>query len=82
MVKAIMFHVCTSSPLDENWEERDVTLLKTAHRRSDYAAASAKQGTEYSQRYHGWRVTDFQEAQELKQLLETIDKVLVSVREQ
>lgn len=76
-----MFQVQTSSPLDDEWEDRDRVLIDTAGRPSDYAGAGQESG-KAGFREHVWFVREFDDAQEMKKQLERIPLVKITVREQ
>lgn len=71
-----MFEVICFSPLDEVWEERDEMIVKAAGRSSDFSGAGC------GQRDHGWVVSTFERAQELKKALDSIPAVHAIIREQ
>lgn len=70
-----MFEVRSFSPFDNDWQHRDTLIDAAAGRTSDAAGAG------FGQRDHYWEVESFEEAQELKNRLERIDGVTVTVRE-
>jgi len=77
-----MFMVLTTSPLDDTWEERDLTIYNIAGRKSDYNSAYASSANKgINTREHGWVVEDFKTALQLKNLLNSIQKVNATLRE-
>ncbi len=70
-----MFQVRTESPVDENWEQRNLDLIQKAGKRSDLW------GTTNKMVEHIWLVWDFDEALQLKGCLELVDGVEVFVQE-
>ena len=74
-----MFQVHAIYPLSEDWETTDDLLYKAAQRGSDQSGAGKTKAGKY--REHVWLVCEFRDAQELKMILETVDTVVVNIRE-
>jgi hypothetical protein len=72
----VAFEVLSRSPFDEDWLDRDRRIREAAGRHSDFS------GTDWSTRDHGWWVDDFTEALEMKNRLETVESLRVTIREQ
>ena len=75
-----MFDVRTTSPLDDHWEQRDELLYTLAGGKSDWS------GTEMTHdrtqvRVHGWRVSTFQEAINLRKKFAKVKTVHATVNE-
>ncbi len=75
-----MFIVTCCSPVDEEWEDRDLIIIKAASRKSDYNAAGFEKGFG-SERVHGWYVTTIGEARQLARELNKIEGVTAEWRE-
>ncbi len=75
-----MFLVITESPLDEQWEERDRRMMEATGRPPYFSGSTCYQGMR--QRDHEWHVDTFEKAQQVKEALQSVDRVTVFVREQ
>lgn len=74
------FQVRTQSPMDDAWQSRDDLLIAAAGRNSDFSGAGCG-SNECAGRGHGWEVSTFQEARALKEKLESVPLVCVTIRE-
>ncbi len=72
-----MFLVATESPLDADWEDRDVQIRKHAH--FPTRGHSFHGGSKVVK--HEWVMKDFDEALRLKWRLELVKQVKVFLRE-
>lgn len=70
-----MFEVRSTSPFDDEWQHRDILIDAAAGRTSDASGAGG------GQRDHYWEVNSFAEAQQMKNRLERIEGVVVTIRE-
>jgi hypothetical protein len=72
-----VFLVITTSPLDEQWEERDRLMMQV--KPAYYSGCTCYEGLR--QRDHEWKVDTLESAQELKRKLESISSVQAFIRE-
>ena len=77
-----MFEVRTKSPMDDRWLERDDEIISAAGSFGSSTFSGAGVGSnECGGRDHGWEVSDFASAQELKRQLDEVEGVTATIRE-
>ena len=74
-----MFEVRTKSPFDDDWEERDEQIYIAAA--VDGKFTSHYSGAGFGGRDHGWYVSTFEEAMDMKKRLNAVQGVVATVRE-
>jgi hypothetical protein len=76
-----MFEVRSNSPMDDEWQERDKTIMDAA---TGFRHAHSGAGVGHLSghgRDHGWYVDTFDDAQTLKARLEEVPEVVATIRE-
>lgn len=77
-----MFDIRCISPLDDDWENRDVLIQKAAGKKPHKAGAGKTSAMKIGERDSLWLVPNFDQALELKKRLEQVPGVrCVTIRE-
>ena len=75
-----MFIVHSTSPIDGEWEQRDIEIIEAAGVSPNYSSTDSGTGKK-ALREHGWITSTFEEAIKMRKRLESVPFVLAFIRE-